>query len=113
MKGVFWGSPPPPPRKQPATPGGGFGGLCSDDAADWGASGAAPWWPLQIYDVLACDYMMLLSCKITVQLLMLLPTWSMLCMALTTPCKRVKLLLAVALRRVALSDPCARMMLWT
>ena len=63
--------------------------------------------------LLACDYMMLLSCKITVQLLMLLPTWSMLCMALTTPCKRVKLLLAVALRRVALSDPCARMMLWT
>ena len=24
--------------------------LCTHDAADWSASGAAPWWPLQIYD---------------------------------------------------------------
>ena len=69
--------------------------------------------PCKCLMLLACEYMMLLSCGMAIRLLMLLPTWSMLCMALTTPCKHVKLLSAVALRRVALRDPSARMMLWT
>ena len=60
--------------------------------------------PCKCVMLLVCDHMMPPSCEMAVRLLMLLPTWSMPCMGLNTPCERTMLLSAGTLRRVVLSD---------